>query len=135
MDELELVYKHIDENCDKYVADLRKFLRQPSISAQNNGVRECAEMLSAFLKDLGAETTLVPLAGGKGFPVVYAEVGSKEGGAPKRTILVYCLYDVQPVDQDRWSSDPFGAEWQRQHKCGDPDRDGPPVRCRSDWTQ
>ena len=63
-----------------------------------------AEMVRTDLADLGfQETTLVPT---DGHPGVW---GYYDAGAEK-TLLVYMMYDVQPVDPDDWESPPFDAE-------------------------
>lgn len=42
---LQDVYDHIDAHADEYVRDLQILVRQPSVSAQNVGLRECAELV------------------------------------------------------------------------------------------
>jgi acetylornithine deacetylase/succinyl-diaminopimelate desuccinylase-like protein len=39
------VYAYIDAHQDEFIADLQALVRQPSISAQNVGLRECAELV------------------------------------------------------------------------------------------
>ncbi len=98
------VYDYIDANADAHLAALQRWLRQPSISAQNVGVLDMAEMLRQDLEDLGfAEAELVPT---DGHPGVW---GYYDAGA-ERTLVVYLMYDVQPVDPDDWDSPPFDAE-------------------------
>jgi acetylornithine deacetylase/succinyl-diaminopimelate desuccinylase-like protein len=98
----ERTHSFIDEHFPAHLARTQAFLRQPSVSSQNAGVRECAEMLYGWLSEEGAHVELV----GSNHPVVFAEWGV---GAP-RTLLVYGMYDVQPVDGQDWTSPPFGAE-------------------------
>jgi acetylornithine deacetylase/succinyl-diaminopimelate desuccinylase-like protein len=95
-------HQHIQRHFDAHLERTRAFLRQPSISCQNRGIRPCAEMLRDWLAAEGAQVELH----GAEFPVVYAEW---HVGAP-RTLLVYGMYDVQPVDGQPWTSDPFSAE-------------------------
>ena len=98
------IYDHIDQNLDDHLANIQRWLRQPSISAQNVGVRDMAEMLRADLEDLGfAEAELVETAG---HPGVW---GYYDAGADD-TLMVYLMYDVQPVNPDDWRSPPFAAE-------------------------
>ncbi|NIM00705.1 MAG: peptidase M20, partial [Acidobacteria bacterium] len=40
----EAVYDYIDANLDDHLAAIQRWLRQPSISAQNVGISEMAEM-------------------------------------------------------------------------------------------
>jgi acetylornithine deacetylase/succinyl-diaminopimelate desuccinylase-like protein len=98
------VYEYIDANTDEHLAALQRWLRQPSISAQDVGVIDMAEMLRQDLADLGfAEAELVPT---DGHPGVW---GYYDAGA-ERTLVVYLMYDVQPVNPDDWQSPPFDAE-------------------------
>jgi acetylornithine deacetylase/succinyl-diaminopimelate desuccinylase-like protein len=98
------IYEYIDSNLDAHIAALQRWLRQPSISAQNVGIAEMAEMLRGDLESLGfAEAELVPT---DGHPGVW---GYFDAGAEK-TLVVYLMYDVQPVNPDDWLSPPFAAE-------------------------
>jgi len=98
------VYDYIDANLDDHLAALQRWLRQPSISAQNIGIQEMAEMLRQDLADLGfAEAELVPT---DGHPGVW---GYYDAGA-ESTLVVYLMYDVQPVNPQDWDSPPFDAE-------------------------
>ncbi len=98
------VYDYIDANLDSHLAAIQRWLRQKSISAQNDGVIEMAEMLREDFEDLGfAEAELVPT---DGHPGVW---GFYDAGADK-TLVVYLMYDVQPVEPDDWISPPFDAE-------------------------
>jgi acetylornithine deacetylase/succinyl-diaminopimelate desuccinylase-like protein len=104
MHPLEKVYRNINENLEAHVKRLQDFIRQKSISQTDEGVKECAELLKTYLKELGCkEARLVPE---KYSPVVYAEY---DAGAPK-TIIVYMMYDVQPAeDVELWKVPPFEA--------------------------
>ncbi len=98
------VYDYIDANLDRHLAAIQRWLRQKSISAQNVGVIEMAEMLRQDFEDLGfAEAELVPT---DGHPGVW---GYYNAGAEK-TLVVYLMYDVQPVNPGDWISPPFDAE-------------------------
>jgi acetylornithine deacetylase/succinyl-diaminopimelate desuccinylase-like protein len=97
------VYRYIEEHLDEHLANIQRWLRQPSVSAQNLGIREMAELVRADLEALGfRETELVPTSG---HPGVW---GYYEAGA-ERTLLVYLMYDVQPVNPEDWQSPPFEA--------------------------
>jgi acetylornithine deacetylase/succinyl-diaminopimelate desuccinylase-like protein len=95
-------HTYIDAQFPAHLARTQTFLRQPSISAQNLGVRQCADMLRNWLIELGA---YVEYHGSDTHPLIFAEW---HVGAPK-TLLVYGMYDVQPVDGQVWSSPPFAA--------------------------
>lgn len=100
----DAIYAHIDENLDDHLANLQRWLRQPSISAQDVGIDDMAQMLVDDFTSMGFdEVELVPT---KGHPGVWAYY---DAGAPK-TLMVYMMYDVQPVNSDDWRSPPFAAE-------------------------
>ncbi len=91
---------------DKYVEVLREFLRQPSISAQDRGVKECAQMLGEIMNRFGISSKLVPVKDGQ--PVVFGELRSRRAD---RTLLIYDHYDVQPPEPlDEWRHHPFSAD-------------------------
>ncbi|MBI4771153.1 MAG: M20/M25/M40 family metallo-hydrolase [Chloroflexi bacterium] len=96
-------HAYLDSHWDAHLAHTREFLRQPSISAQNVGVRAAADLLRGWLEACGAQ---VEYYGRESYPVIYAEWNV---GAPK-TLLIYGMYDVQPVDDQRWTTPPFAAE-------------------------
>ena len=95
----------IGENFDRHLDKIREFVRQPSISASGEGIRETAELCRTLVEGLGGEARVVPT---EGHPVVYGEV--REGA--DRTLLVYSMYDVQPVadEEGRWIVPPFRGE-------------------------
>lgn len=92
---------HAEERLESYKA----FVRIPSISALPEHVPDCeraAAWIAADLERIGMEHVEVA---GSGHPVVYADWLHADG-AP--TVIVYCHYDVQPVDPlDLWTSPPF----------------------------
>lgn len=97
----EKVFKHVDEHYDEHLGKLQELVRQPSISAENRGVRDCAELVKAYLEDLGCKNTR--LVETSGFPVV---CGYYDAGADK-TIISYFMYDTQPVDEPGWTVPPL----------------------------
>lgn len=99
----QAVYDYIDGHLEDHIHELRRWLRQPSISAQNVGVQEMAEMLRDDMTAMGfQEAELVPTSG---HPGVW---GYYDAGADK-TLMVYLMYDVQPVNPEDWESPPFEA--------------------------
>ncbi|HEX9729438.1 MAG TPA: M20/M25/M40 family metallo-hydrolase [Gemmatimonadales bacterium] len=99
----DAVYRYIREHLDQHVANLQRWLRQPSVSAQNLGIAEMAEMVRGDLAALGfEEAELVPTSG---HPGVW---GYYDAGA-ERTLMIYLMYDVQPVNPEDWRSPPFDA--------------------------
>ena len=70
-----------------HLPEIQKFIRQPSVSADGNGIKETADILMQKIRDLGGEN--VHLAdmvkeGAWGHPQVYGEIFH---GVDKPTIL------------------------------------------------
>ncbi|MGH7696278.1 MAG: M20/M25/M40 family metallo-hydrolase, partial [Gemmatimonadaceae bacterium] len=81
-------YAYIDANKAKHLENMKRWVRQRSVSAQNDGIQEMARLVMADLKALGfKETALVPT---DGHPSVW---GYYDAGAAK-TLAVYMMYDV-----------------------------------------
>ncbi len=97
----EKIFAHIDSNYETHLGKVQELIRQPSISAENRGVRECAELIKRHLQDLGCKDS--KLVETSGFPVVY---GKYDAGADK-IIVIYMMYDTQPVDDPGWSVPPL----------------------------
>lgn len=93
---------HAAERLESY----KELVRIPSISALPEHAADCrraAEWIAADLERSGMEHVEVSETGGH--PVVYAD-WLHATGAP--TVIVYCHYDVQPVDPlELWTSPPF----------------------------
>jgi acetylornithine deacetylase/succinyl-diaminopimelate desuccinylase-like protein len=97
------IHQHIDENFTNHLGGVREFLRQKSISATGEGIRETAQIVKDFITEIGGETQY---CGEEDFPIVFGKVN--EGS--QKTLIIYGMYDVQPVDEHKWTSPPFGAE-------------------------
>jgi acetylornithine deacetylase/succinyl-diaminopimelate desuccinylase-like protein len=98
------VYAYIDAHRAEHLEHLRRWLRQPSISAENVGVQQMAEMLRDDLRLMGfQEAELVPT---RGHPGVW---GYYDAGAEK-TLAVYMMYDVQPIEPEGWRVPAFEAQ-------------------------
>jgi acetylornithine deacetylase/succinyl-diaminopimelate desuccinylase-like protein len=97
------IYADIDRHQAQHRENLRRWLRQPSISAENVGIRQMAEMLRGDLQRIGfKEAELVPTSG---HPGVW---GYYDAGTD-RTLAVYMMYDVQPVEAEGWQVPAFEA--------------------------
>jgi len=98
--------RFLDEHRESRLESYKELLRIPSISALPQHAADCratAEWIAADLRTSGIEHIEVAETGGH--PVVYGDWLHAEG-AP--TVIVYCHYDVQPVDPlDLWTSAPF----------------------------
>lgn len=97
---------YFTEQRDRYIEELKSFLRIPSISTlpeHKPDIRRAAEFARDALHDAGLEHS--ELIEGPGNPLVYAEWLKAEG---KPTLLFYGHYDVQPPDPlEEWKSPPF----------------------------
>ncbi|MHB1654599.1 MAG: M20/M25/M40 family metallo-hydrolase [Desulfitobacteriaceae bacterium] len=92
----------IEVRREEYLDKLFILLRQKSISSQNVGIMETAEMLKGMMEEIGIKTQLLPTAGN---PVVYGEIIKDHEAF---TLLLYGHYDVQPQDPlEEWLSPPF----------------------------
>lgn len=100
------ITKFIDTNKDRYINELKDYLRIPSIStteAHINDMKGCAKFVSGKLKEAGLNN--IKIISTKGHPLIYADWMKAPG---KPTVLIYGHYDVQPVDPiELWKSDPF----------------------------
>ncbi len=98
----ERVHRYIDEHREPALEILKGLIRQPSVSAQDMGVKACARYLAELLRELRIAAEIMPTPTQ---PVVYAEILRD----PKAyTLLCYGHYDVQPPEPlDLWQSPPF----------------------------
>lgn len=102
MADLSDVFAYVDERREVLLDRLLEYLRHPSISAHGAGMAEVADLLLAWLRDMGMEARLLPTSG---WPLVLGRRNDVPG-AP--TVLLYGHYDVQPPDPlDAWVSPPF----------------------------
>lgn len=109
---LARVHRYIDTQFDAHLERTRAFLRQPSVSAEDLGLPETARMVASMIEAAGGEARLVE---GKRHPLVYGEINR---GKPK-TLLVYGMYDTQPVGGGGWTVDPFSATRREEPGVGD----------------
>lgn len=91
----------LEAKLDNYIEELSDLCRQPSISAQNIGIRETAEMVKGMLEQRGLDVTIYETGG---HPVV---VG-RGTGKSERTLMFYNHYDVQPPEPlELWTTPAF----------------------------
>lgn len=94
------VYRHIDANIQAHIGELQRWVRQPSVSAQNRGIAEMAKLLANDLNALQfKEVAIVPTSGHPG-------VFGFHDAAAARTLVVYMMYDVQP-EETGWQVQPY----------------------------
>ena len=84
------------------LADLADFLSIPNVASDAPNIRRNAERLAAMMRKRGIGVRLLEEDGAP--PVVYGELSAPDA---RRTLLVYAHYDGQPVEPERWASDPW----------------------------
>ena len=116
------IYDYIDAHADEFVADLAAFVQQPSVSAQDIGLRECAALIRDMMHRDGLPAEFHELEDGP--PVVYGEIPSKS----RKTLLCYSHYDVQPPEPiEAWTHG--RARWWTVFSTGG----GPPTTNPACW--
>lgn len=90
---------------DKFIEeDLINFLKIPSYTTNKESVLEAKEFITSYISNFCEKVIEIE---GEMNPLLLAEVD----GDVKDRILVYMMYDTQPVNNEKeWISDPFGAE-------------------------
>lgn len=83
---------------------LRELIRRPTINPPGDE-RGVAAVLDAYLSDAGVETETLVSPGGR-----TSIVGRVEGPHDRPALVLLSHSDVVPVEEDKWSHDPFGAE-------------------------
>jgi acetylornithine deacetylase/succinyl-diaminopimelate desuccinylase-like protein len=100
------VLEHIDKNKEKYVDELRKLAKQPSVSTTGLGIEDCSKMVKELIEKNGFHAELIEF--GKGAPVVFGDSRPLE---KEKTLLFYSHYDVVPPEPlDQWVCEPFEAK-------------------------
>lgn len=101
MAELAAIDAYLEKHLDESIAELSRLVSQPSVSAQNRGLKECAALVAEMMQKRGFNTEIVPTGGA---PVVIAE----RRGRSDKTLLFYNHYDVQPAEPlELWDQPPF----------------------------
>lgn len=98
---LSKIDSFIADHTDTFVAALGRICAQPSVSAHNTGIQECAQLVADMLVEHGYRSEIMA---SDGYPVVYGE----GNGRSDKTLLFYLHYDVQPVEPlELWETPPF----------------------------
>jgi len=97
----ELIKKTNSEFIEK---DLTKFLKIPSNTLNKKGIQQGKDFLLSYIADFCQEIREIE---GEINPLVLAKVE----GQIKDSILIYMMYDTQPISNEtEWISNPFNAE-------------------------
>jgi acetylornithine deacetylase/succinyl-diaminopimelate desuccinylase-like protein len=101
MSAYERIDRYLERNLDESLAELSGLVAQPSVGAQNLGLKECAALVGEMLKRRGFRVQIMDTPGA---PVVFGE----RRGRSDKTLLIYNHYDVQPPEPlELWETPPF----------------------------
>ena len=101
MTDYTAIDSYLEGHLQESIQELSRLCAQPSVAAQNWGLVECAQMVSAMLQQRGFEARILETGGA---PVVFAE----RRGRSDKTLLFYNHYDVQPAEPlELWETPPF----------------------------
>lgn len=101
MKDYSKIDNYLEKNLNQSIEELSILVAQPSVSAQNLGIKECANLVLGMLQKRGFATKIFETGGS---PVVFGEMKGKSD----KTILIYDHYDVQPPEPlELWETPPF----------------------------
>ena len=100
----EAIHRYIDEHVGEHVAHIQEWVRQKSVSWDDLGVADCADLVAESYRRLGCRE--VEVVTGRFYPGVWAHY---DAGAPA-TVHNYCMFDTRTVNEKEWKHDPWGAE-------------------------
>ena len=100
----EAIHKHIEGHVDEHIRKIQDWVRQPSVSWDNNGCEGMAELAAETYKEFGCQE--VEILKGRFHPGVWAVY---DAGAPV-TVHNYAMLDTRTVNPKEWTYDPWGAD-------------------------
>jgi acetylornithine deacetylase/succinyl-diaminopimelate desuccinylase-like protein len=107
MTDLDKVLARIDAERDNNLDRLFKFLSIKSISTDPAYADECRAAAFSLAADLSTLDIAAEVHPTDGHPVVFAK-STPSGNGPRKRVIFYGHYDVQPVDPvDLWQTPPF----------------------------
>jgi acetylornithine deacetylase/succinyl-diaminopimelate desuccinylase-like protein len=80
--------RYLENHLDKSIAELSRLCAQPSVAAQNWGLRECARLVAEMLGKRGFQVQTLETGGA---PVVFGE----RKGKSDKTLLSRTLFNDQ----------------------------------------
>jgi acetylornithine deacetylase/succinyl-diaminopimelate desuccinylase-like protein len=102
MNNYSAIDHYLEEQLQKSLNELARLVAQPSVGAQNLGLKECAALVGGLLEQRGFKVEIMAT---EGAPVVFAE---RQGKNTNKTLLFYNHYDVQPPEPlELWETPPF----------------------------
>jgi acetylornithine deacetylase/succinyl-diaminopimelate desuccinylase-like protein len=102
MKDYSAIDHYLEEQLQQSLNELARLVAQPSVGAQNLGLKECAALVSGLLEQRGFKVEIMATDGA---PVVFAE---RKGKNTNKTLLFYNHYDVQPPEPlELWETPPF----------------------------
>ena len=101
MSDYTKVDRYLEDHLNQSIEELSRLCAQPSVAAQNWGLRETAQMVAEMLLRRGFAVQILETGGA---PVVFGE----RHGKTDKTLLFYNHYDVQPAEPlELWHTPPF----------------------------
>jgi acetylornithine deacetylase/succinyl-diaminopimelate desuccinylase-like protein len=102
--QMESLIKQIQENNREFITkDLKSFLQIPSYSLNSRGIDQAKKFIINYISEFCEEINIFEHEIN---PTIYAEV---KGARPEK-ILIYMMYDTQPINKDKdWIAPPFAA--------------------------
>src|SRR5437870_3522500 len=92
----EKIYQYIDEHLDEHIGHIQQWVRQPSVSWDNLGMKESAALVAEAHRTLGCQE--VEILEGRFHPGVWAYYDAR---APV-TVHNYCMFDTRTVNAKEW---------------------------------
>jgi len=101
----EKIVELLEKTNEKFInSELRPFLKIPSITLNHDGILKAKNFIMSYISDFCDEVMEYP---GEVNPIIRAKIT----GNLKDTLLIYMMYDTQPINKEKeWMAPPFGAE-------------------------
>lgn len=98
----------LDNDEDILLYGLSKLIAVRTVSSDEHreDCRQGAHLLKRLVTQMGAEARLLPSVEGKN-PLVMATFHGQRTTTPRKRVLFYGHYDVQPADETAWNTNPF----------------------------